>query len=219
MSRLFLGTKDAIAGLRASLQRPVLGIRLRNDCHRRGPGAKNVFFSFEDRGLVRNHASATIGWFPLELGFPLLVRTARFVPGTNPDSDKHTHTNTHRHTDTQPRRHADTQTRTHTHSHADTQTGRHADTQTRRHADTQPHRHRDTQTHSHADTQTRTHADTQTRRHADTQPRRHTDTQTHSHADTQTRTHTHTLKLQMESANLSSTTDESRVQLMSLEYN
>ena len=29
---------------------------------------------------------------------------------------------------------------------------------------------------------------------------------------------THTLKLQMESANLSSTTDESRVQLMSLEY-
>ena len=31
-------------------------------------------------------------------------------------------------------------------------------------------------------------------------------------------THTHTLKLQKESANLSSTTDESRVQLMSLEY-
>ena len=30
---------------------------------------------------------------------------------------------------------------------------------------------------------------------------------------------THTLKLQMESANLSSTTDEFRVQLMSLEYN
>ena len=37
-------------------------------------------------------------------------------------------------------------------------------------------------------------------------------TRTHTH------THTHTLELQMESANLSSTTDESRVQLMSLEY-
>ena len=72
--------------------------------------------------------------------------------------------------------------------------------------------------HMHARTHARTHTSTRARARvrAPTQTHRHTDTQTHRH--THTHTHTHTLQLPREDANRSSTTDESRVQLMSLEW-